>query len=46
VKAHNYDRDESPTIRVFNLFAAHLLKVRGRPDGTLMDMMELFGNRI
>lgn len=34
-KAHNFDKDETCLIRIFNVLMAHLLKSRGKDDGAL-----------
>ena len=40
-RAHNYDKDESRVIRIFNALHSHLRKVRGLGDGTVYDLQQL-----
>jgi len=37
--AHNFDRDESTTLRIFKIFHAHLVKTRSNEDGSPKDHM-------
>jgi len=37
--AHNFDKDESTTLRIFRIFRSHLVKARSNADGTPIEHM-------